>query len=145
MGGYNAYEILHQAKFPVVIVIGGVDGAGKGETVNALLEWMDPRHIAAHAFGPPTDEEAARPGMWRFWRALPAKGLLGIFFGSWYTAPIVERVRREIGQAGPAPGTNIVVRRMWPTRGPHIKFWFNLSKKRPKKRWKAGAAATACA
>ena len=38
-------ELAKQAKFPVVILIGGVDGAGRGETVNLLNEWMDPRHI----------------------------------------------------------------------------------------------------
>ena len=30
--------------------------------------------------------------MWRFWRALPPKGKIGIFFGSWYTDPILGRV-----------------------------------------------------
>ena len=34
---------------------------------------------------PPTDEERERPEMWRFWRALPPKGKIGIFFGSWYS------------------------------------------------------------
>lgn len=68
------YDLLAQARFPVLIIIGGVDGAGKGETVNLLNEWMDPRHIITHAFGRPTEEEAQRPPMWRFWRALPPKG-----------------------------------------------------------------------
>ena len=54
------YELLADKSFPVVIVIGGVDGAGKGETVNILNEWMDPRHIVTHAFGEPSDEERER-------------------------------------------------------------------------------------
>ena len=78
------YRVLEDASFPVVIVIGGVDGAGKGETVNLLNEWMDPRHIVTRAFGEPTDEEAQRPPMWRFWRALPPRGKIGIFFGGWH-------------------------------------------------------------
>ena len=69
---------------------------GKGEIVNLLLEWMDPRHVQVHALGAPTDEERARPPMWRFWRALPPKGKTGVFFGSWYTAPIVDRVYGRI-------------------------------------------------
>src|SRR5437867_64350 len=80
-------ELAETKRAPVVILIGGVDGAGKGETVNLLNEWMDPRHIHTHAMGDPTDEERERPPMWRFWRALPPKGKLGIFFGSWYTDP----------------------------------------------------------
>src|SRR3989338_290266 len=78
-------------KFPVLIIIGGVDGAGKGETVNMLNEWMDPRHIVAHAFFEPSDEECERPPLGRFWRALPPKGKIGIFFGAWDTMPILQR------------------------------------------------------
>src|SRR5450755_1281728 len=91
------YALLAKPKFPVIVIIGGVDGAGKGETVNLLNEWMDPRHIITQAFGEQSDEEAERPPMWRFWRALPPKGRIGIFFGSWYTVPIVNRVLGHFG------------------------------------------------
>lgn len=59
------YELLKDARFPVIVLISGVRGAGKGETVNLLNEWMDPRHIQTHAFDNPTDEERDRPPMWR--------------------------------------------------------------------------------
>ena len=68
------FDLLEKREFPVVILISGVDGSGKGETINLLYSWMDPRHISTVAFSAPTDEERARPYMWRFWRALPAKG-----------------------------------------------------------------------
>jgi polyphosphate kinase 2 (PPK2 family) len=58
----------------VLILIAGVEGAGKGETVNLLNEWMDPRHISTSAFFEPSSEEAERPAQWRFWKALPPKG-----------------------------------------------------------------------
>src|SRR5512140_1166763 len=89
------YELLGGKKLPLIILISGVDGAGKGETVNLLHEWMDPRHIQAHAFPAPTDEERERPPFWRFWRALPPKGKTGIFFTSWYTDPIVKRAYKQ--------------------------------------------------
>src|SRR5947207_706701 len=94
------YDLLEAKRFPVIIVIGGVDGAGKGETVNLLNEWMDPRHIWSHAVGEPTDEERERPPFYRYWRLLPPKGKMGIFFGSWYTAPIIKRVNHHIDDAG---------------------------------------------
>ena len=56
-----AQRQLSDAKFPVVVVFAGVDGAGKGETVNLLSEWMDPRWIVTRAYGPPSDEESERP------------------------------------------------------------------------------------
>ena len=40
---------LREAGFSVVVVIAGAEGAGKGETVNLLLNWLDARGIATHA------------------------------------------------------------------------------------------------
>ena len=94
------YELSRNGRFPVVILISGVRGAGKGETVNLLNEWMDPRHIVTHAFGEKSDEEGERPHMWRFWRALPPKGHIGVLFGSWYTDPIVSRVLKKTKSTG---------------------------------------------
>ena len=72
-------DLAKLAKFPVIILVSGVDGAGRGETVNLLNEWMDPRFIQTHGMGEPSDEELDRPMMWRFWRELPPKGRIGIF------------------------------------------------------------------
>ncbi len=132
------YELLQTGKFPVVLVIAGVDGAGKGETVNALTEWMDPRHIEVHGFGPPSDEEAARPPMWRFWRSLPPSGKTGIFFGSWYTAPILQRVLSDQTESQFDQSLEAINRfeRMLADEGALVlKFWFHLSKKAQKKRF----------
>ena len=67
-------DLYENSKFPVLVLVSGQDGAGKGETINLLCEWMDPRFIATMAFAESTDEERERPPMWRFWRALPPKG-----------------------------------------------------------------------
>ena len=125
------YELLTGNKFPLVILISGVDGAGKGETINLLHEWMDPRHVQAHAFGPPTDEEAQRPPFWRFWRALPPKGKTGIFFTSWYTEPIISRAYRKTRSADLDQRMEEVRRfeRMLAAEGALVlKFWLHLSK-----------------
>lgn len=131
------YALLEKAAFPVVIVIGGVDGAGKGETVNVLNEWMDPRHIVTTAFGERSDEERERPRMWRYWRALPPKGRIGILFGAWHTDPILDRVAGRIGAGAFARACERVARfeRMLVDEGALLlKFWFHLSKKAQKKR-----------
>ncbi len=133
------YELLGAKKFPLIILISGVDGAGKGETVNLLHEWMDPRHLAAHAFGAPTDEEAARPPFWRFWRVLPPKGKTGIFFTSWYTAPILQRTYKQTRNADLDAAMEEIRRfeRMLAAEGALVlKFWFHLSKERQRERLK---------
>ena len=134
------YDLLADKSFPVVIIIGGVDGAGKGETVNILNEWMDPRHIHTRAFGEMSDEERERPRMWRYWRALPPKGRIGILFGAWHTDPIVNRVMGRTDDAQLELAMEEIVRfeRMLVDEGALIlKFWFHLSKKVQKKRLKA--------
>jgi polyphosphate:AMP phosphotransferase len=134
------FDLAQQAKFPVVILIGGVDGAGKGETVNLLNEWMDPRHIQAHAMGEKSDEEQQRPPMWRFWRALPPKGKIGMFFGSWYTDPIVQRVLKQTKAAQLSQSIEQInhFEKMLTDEGALIlKFWFHMSKDAQEKRLKA--------
>ncbi len=83
---------LKSGDFPVIILISGVDGGGKGDVINLLNEWMDPRYIRTFAFSTPSDEEKERPKFWRFWRTLPPKGLIGINVGSWYSDPLSQRV-----------------------------------------------------
>jgi len=46
---------LATAGFSVVIVVAGAEGAGKGETVNLLLNWLDARGIETHALGAPSE------------------------------------------------------------------------------------------
>ena len=60
---------LRSADFSVIVVFAGVDGAGKGESVNLINEWMDPRWIVTQAYDEPSDEERERPAFWRFWSA----------------------------------------------------------------------------
>ena len=93
-----AQNELAASKLSAVIVIGGVEGGGKTELANLLLEWMDARGVQVHALTEPSDEERERPRFWRFWRALPPKGKIGIFVGTWYTQPIVDRVFKVISQ-----------------------------------------------
>lgn len=123
----------------VLIIISGVDGAGKGETVNLLHEWFDPRFLQAMAFDKPSDEERSRPEYWRYWRKLPPRGRIGIFFGSWYTMPIVDRVlkRRKKNAFARAMQRINATEKMLADDGVLIvKLWFHLSKQVQKRRLK---------
>lgn len=131
------YSLKENGKFPVIILISGVDGAGKGETVNVLNEWMDPRYIHTVAFAAPSEEELQRPRMWRYWSSLPPRGRIGILFGSWYTDPIVDRVYGRTRQADLDSAIHEINRfeQMLAAEGALLlKFWFHLSKRDQKKR-----------
>lgn len=134
------FELLQQGKFPVVILISGVDGAGKGETINVLHEWMDPRYLSTLAFAEPSDEERERPYMWRYWRALPPKGRAGIFSGSWYSGPIAERIAGRLSKSDLDQRMDQINRfeAMLVNEGALVlKFWFHLSREGQQTRLKA--------
>ncbi|HVN34498.1 MAG TPA: polyphosphate:AMP phosphotransferase [Casimicrobiaceae bacterium] len=77
---------------PVLLIVSGVEGGGRGETANKLTEWMDPRHIRVVAFGPRSGDELVRPLPWRYWRALPPKGRVGIFMNAWYNEALAAHL-----------------------------------------------------
>ncbi len=134
------YDLKQSGRFATLILIAGVEGAGKGETVNLLNEWMDPRHIEVSGFAEPSDEEQERPRIWRYWRALPPKGKIGIFFGAWHTQPVVDRVTGRIGRGRFDQHIAEILRfeRMLCDEGVLLlKFWFHLSKAQQKKRLRA--------
>ncbi|MGQ0523188.1 MAG: polyphosphate:AMP phosphotransferase [Betaproteobacteria bacterium] len=131
------FELKEANRFPVLVLIAGVEGAGKGETVNLLNAWMDPRHISTYGFPEPTAEEGEYPRMWRFWRALPPKGKIGVFFGAWHTQPIVDRVTGRITAAELDQHIGEILRfeQMLGNEGMLLlKFWFHLSEKQQKSR-----------
>src|SRR3990172_837172 len=61
-------------QIPVLIVFEGWDASGKGDAIRMLVEHMDPRGFAVYATRKPTEDEALRPRLWRFWSGLPTKG-----------------------------------------------------------------------
>ena len=57
----NQFEMLAHQRGPILMLVSGVEGGGRGETANTLNEWMDPRHMRTYAFGERTQEELGRP------------------------------------------------------------------------------------
>jgi polyphosphate:AMP phosphotransferase len=79
-----------EMNIPIYVIIAGMEGAGKGAVVNALDEWLDSRGVNVHAFWEESDGERLRPRAWRFWRAMPKRGEISVFFGGWYQWPIEQ-------------------------------------------------------
>ena len=126
-----AHFALRETKRQVIVIVGGADGAGKGELVHRLNEWLDPRGVVTHAFWDASDEDEERPHFYRFWKAMPGAGRVGIFFGSWYTRPIIERVTRERRKRefGPEMDRIVAFERMLAEGGTVlVKLWMHLSK-----------------
>ncbi len=132
-------QTLRQADFPVIVLFSGVDGAGKGATVNLLNEWMDPRWIETHAYLEPSDEERERPEFWRYWRDLPRKGHFGLFLSAWYSPPFLDRVHDRINDTELDRRLDRIIafERVLADDGALIlKFWMHLGRTAQKQRLK---------
>jgi len=132
-------DLQKRAEFPVILLISGVDGGGKGAVINTLHEWMDARYIRTHAFWTPTEDERERPPYWRFWMALPPKGYIGIFVGSWYSDPLSKRVNKKIDNEE-LDASLIHIQQMekelCDDGAVIIKCWIHLSKSNQEKRFR---------
>ena len=83
-------ELRKQDAGPVLVVLAGPETADRGETANELNAWMDPRWLDTWAWGEATDEERERPDFWRYWRALPRRGLVALYLSGWYGPPLLD-------------------------------------------------------
>ncbi len=130
---------LRDADIATLIIVAGVEAAGKGDVVNRLNKWFDSRGLQTHAFWDETTEEQERPVAWKFWRRMPARGSIGIMFGGPYWEPLRQRAHGKISDAELDEISRAINEheRMLALDGMLIiKLWFHLSKDTHAKRMK---------
>jgi len=86
------FELAERKNKTVLLLINGSDGAGKGQVLNRLYDWLDDHYLETLSYGAPTEEERSRPLEWRYWRDMPAKGRIGLVLGSWHHRVLRDRV-----------------------------------------------------
>jgi PPK2 family polyphosphate:nucleotide phosphotransferase len=80
----------------VLLVLQGMDAAGKGGIVKHVVGAVNPMGVRYTAFGKPTEEELAHHYLWRIKRALPPPGHIGVFDRSHYEDVLIVRVREMV-------------------------------------------------
>jgi PPK2 family polyphosphate:nucleotide phosphotransferase len=80
----------------LLLVLQGMDTAGKGGTVEHVLGLMNPMGVQYHAFKKPTIEEREQHFLWRVKRRLPAPGIVCVFDRSHYEDVVVVRVHELV-------------------------------------------------
>ena len=93
-----------EAKRSVLVVLQGIDAAGKDGTINKVMEAFNPLGCVVSSFKVPTAEELAHDFLWRIHKRVPGKGEIGIFNRSHYEDVLVVRVHK------------LVPRRVWSAR-----------------------------
>ena len=115
-----------------------MDGAGKGESVNLLNEWLDARWLVTRAYDVPSEAERERPEFWRYWSGLPPRGRIGMFLSAWYSATVLERIYQGTDEASFLKRLDRIVRfeRALARDGAVIlKYWMHLSQNEQEKRF----------
>ena len=75
---------LHENKKAVLIIFEGLDGSGKGTTINKILQFLDPRGYKVYSNEKKTENEKLRPFMWKYWQQFPKKGEIAVLDRSYY-------------------------------------------------------------
>lgn len=80
----------------VLLIIQGLDTAGKGGIVRHVMGMVDPQGVALASFGIPTEEELSHHYLWRVKKKLPEPGMIGVFDRSHYEDVLVVRVEELV-------------------------------------------------
>ena len=134
----------------IALVFEGRDAAGKGGTIQAMTENLNPRGARIVALPKPTEAEAGQWYFQRYVKELPTKGEIVFFDRSWYNRGIVEHVMGWVKPDARAHWFNQVgpFEQMLQDDGIHlVKYWLNVGRatqlerfldreKDPLKQWK---------
>jgi PPK2 family polyphosphate:nucleotide phosphotransferase len=141
-------KLYGQRRYALLVILQGMDTAGKDSTINHIFRGFNPAGLAVHSFKQPSSEELLHDFLWRECRVLPARGQIGVFNRSYYEEVLVVRVHPELLENECLPARrvgskiwserfediNAFERHLW-RNGTHVlKFFLNISRKEQEKR-----------
>ena len=142
-------KLYAQDRWSVLLILQGMDAAGKDSAIKAIFEGVNPQGCEVHSFKQPSANELDHDFMWRHAVALPQRGRIGIFNRSYYEECLVPRVHREILAKQKLPA-KLMTKNIWRERFEDIsaferhlsrngtvilKFFLNISKEEQRKRF----------
>ena len=92
----DAQELLWASdRHALLVVLQGMDASGKDGLVKHVMSGLNPQGCQVNSFKRPSDEELEHDFLWRYAKALPPRGRIGIFNRSHYEDVLVVRVHPE--------------------------------------------------
>jgi PPK2 family polyphosphate:nucleotide phosphotransferase len=121
LAGYQD-RLAAQDTYGVLLVLQGLDASGKDSTIKHVMSGVNPQAVEVRAFKQPSAEELDHDFLWRYQRALPGRGRIGIFNRSHYEEVLVVRVHQDLlaAERMPAAGDE---RDRWARRYREINDW----------------------
>lgn len=139
--------------YSVLIIFQATDAAGKDGAIKHVMSGLNPQGVKVHSFKTPSSEELDHDYFWRHYKALPARGEIGIFNRSHYENVLITKVHPEYILNEKLPGifsVKDIDKKFWDKRYEQInrfeknlaengtviiKFFLHLSKDEQKKRF----------
>jgi polyphosphate kinase 2 (PPK2 family) len=137
---YQLEKACWDQGIPSLIVFEGWDASGKGTTIAALTQRLDPRGFKLYPITAPRTYEQQRPWLWRFWLKAPNRGEMVIFDHSWYCRLLHERIDGTVPEKAWKEAYRDITEfeRMLADDGTiFVKFFLHISRKEQKKRFQA--------
>ena len=133
----------------LLVVLQAMDAAGKDGTIKHVMTGVNPQGCVVTGFKRPSVEELDHNFLWRYAKAVPARGQIGIFNRSYYEEVLVVKVHPEILAAEKMPpgkrgkkfwharyrDINAFERHLHDSGTQIVKFFLNISKDEQKKRF----------
>ena len=113
-------RLAAQDTYGVLLVLQGLDASGKDSTIKHVMSGVNPQAVEVRAFKQPSAEELDHDFLWRYQRALPGRGRIGIFNRSHYEEVLVVRVHPELLAAERMPSAG---EKIWERRYREINDW----------------------
>ncbi len=85
-------KLYAEAKEGLVVLFQAMDAGGKDSTIKRVMSGVNPQGCVVENFKQPTKDELAHSFMWRVFKAMPARGYIGLFNRSYYEDVLVVRV-----------------------------------------------------
>jgi PPK2 family polyphosphate:nucleotide phosphotransferase len=114
-------RLAAQDTYGVLLVLQGLDASGKDSTIKHVMSGVNPQAVEVRAFKQPSAEELDHDFLWRYQRALPGRGRVGIFNRSHYEEVLVVRVHPELLAAERMPDPGEIG--IWERRYREINNW----------------------
>lgn len=92
-------KLYAEHRYSMLLVFQGMDAAGKDNTIKHVTSGVNSQGFMVYSFRQPTYKDIEHNYLWRYWRAMPERGRIGIFNRSHYEEVLVVRVRPEILEA----------------------------------------------
>ena len=84
------------ATWSLLIIFQAMDAGGKDSTIKHVMSGINPQGVRVTSFKAPEPHELARGYLWRVGRAVPMRGMIGIFNRSHYEDVLITRVHPEM-------------------------------------------------